>query len=100
MRQGTTPKHIFTLPFAASLASVIQITYQQGNEIVLQKNTGDCTPDGNTVSVKLTQEDTFKFDARQDVMIQIRVLTAGGDALTSDIIRVSVGRCLDDEVLE
>lgn len=37
MRRGTTAKHIFVLPFENFDPKALQITYKQGNRIVLQK---------------------------------------------------------------
>jgi hypothetical protein len=53
-----------------------------------------------TATVKLTQEETLKFDSVQTVSVQVRVLTVGGDALASDIMRTTADRLLENEVLE
>ena len=97
MKRGTTPTHTFTLPFDVSVIEKARVLYSQGEELKLTKT--DCVLDGNTLTVKLTQEDTFKLDCGKFVDIQLRVLTPGGDALNSDIIRVAVDRCLENEVL-
>lgn len=97
--RGTTPTHIFTLPFEAKLISNIRIIYTQGDEQILVKEVKDCNIDGNTVTVRLTQEETFLFDCKKYVEIQVRVLTAEKDALNSDPIKVSVEKCLDNEVM-
>ena len=99
MKQGTTPKHTFTLPFEASLLSVVQITYKQGGRVVLQKETEDCTFDGVSVFVTLTQEETFLFAANSEVQIQVRALDKSGNALAPDIFYDSVEPSLDKEVL-
>ena len=98
MRQGTTPTHIYTLPFDTGLIQSIQVTYAQNKKIVLQKKTADIIVSGQTATCELTQEETFLFDPSAFVDIQVRVLI-GGEALTSDIIRIGVARCLDREVL-
>lgn len=99
MIRGSTPTHIFTLPFGAETVKTIEITYAQNEKVKLQKANADCVLEGNTVSIKLTQEDTFKFDEKPLVEIQIRVLTLGGDVIASDIMYTTVKRCLSDEVL-
>lgn len=99
MIRGTTPTHIFTLPFETNILSNIRIIYTQGCERILVKEIGDCHLDGNTATVRLTQEETFRFDCNKYVEIQIRVLTAEKDALNSTPIKVSVERCLEDEVI-
>lgn len=100
MRKGTTPTHIFELPFDSSDVSKIKITYQQNNSTILTKRDGDLKLEGNTVSTTLTQEETFLFDHTRTVYIQVRVLNKDGIALTSEIMAVGVDKCLDDEVLQ
>lgn len=99
MIRGTTPTHIFRLPFNTSLIDEVRIIYAQSDEQILVKETVDCNLDGNTISVTLTQEDTFKFDCKKCVQIQVRVLTAGGEALASKIKHIDVEKCLDNEVI-
>ena len=99
MMRGTTPTHIFTLPFDNSLISKLRIIYVQGDKKVLVKEHEDCQIEGNTATVKLSQLETFLFDHMKQVEIQLRVLTKGGDALNSYPMKVSVERCLDNEVM-
>lgn len=99
MIQGTTPTHVFTLPFSTENLKEIRIIYAQDNNVILTKTAADCTLENDTATVKLTQAETLLFEARKHVQIQVRVLTAMGDALTSNIEHVSVGKCLDNEVM-
>lgn len=99
MIRGTTPTHVFTVPFDTSIIKTVRVIYKQNNNQVVCKENDDVEMDGNVVSVKLTQEDTFKFKHGQNVKIQLRVLTQDGEAMSSDIIVDSVQECLDDEVL-
>lgn len=98
MRRGTTPTHIFTLPFDTATLSKVRIIYSQGNSPVVTRDNADLH--GNTATVKLTQAETLKFDSVQTVSVQVRVLTVGGDALASDIMRTTADRLLENEVLE
>ena len=100
MRLGTTPKHTFTFPFETDLIRELKITYSQNKRIVLEKYLADCQVDKNSVSYKLTQEETFLFAEDANVECQARVLTTAGDALASNIRIVTAERCLDREVLE
>lgn len=95
MIRGTTPTHTFTLPFDSIMIAKARIIYSQNDNIVLTKTP---TIDGNTLSVKLTQEDTFKLNPNHSVEIQVRVLTPGNDSLASEIIRVPVSRCLEEDL--
>lgn len=98
--RGTTPTHIFEIPGeVASSVKEIKITYSQRDREILVKRTEDCTIGENTITTKLTQEDTFKFECNAMVAIQIRVLTTSDDALISEPITITVGKCLDEEIL-
>ena len=99
MIRGTTPTHTFNIPFDTSMVKEVKVTYAQDDTVVLEKRTSDCELDGQRIIVTLTQEDTFLFDCKKAVEIQIRVLTVGGDALGSVPEKVGVSKCLDDEVL-
>ena len=96
---GTTPTHTFSLPFNTGIISKIKVTYAQNGRVILEKKDKQCVLDGNTVSLKLTQEDTFLFEYGKNVEIQMRILTMGGDALASNIRVISADKCLDNEVL-
>ena len=100
MIRGTTPTHIFQIPFNTSQIKELKILYAQSNEILLEKRMRDCTIDGDTITVHLTQEETFLFDCKKNrVEIQIRILTTNDELLSSTIMNVPVSRCLDNEVL-
>ncbi len=99
MKVGTTPTHAFCLPFTVDMVSAVEIAYVQSGTTKLTKVKDDCTLTDRTVSVTLTQEDTFLLTEGVPVEIQLRVLTTGGDVLMSEIYSVSCDRCLFDEVL-
>jgi hypothetical protein len=100
MRLGSTPRHEFTLPFDVSLIKQFKVTYRQNGKIILEKYLNDFEISTNTLSVTLTQEETFLFAEGVNVELQARVLTMGGDALPSDIRIITAEKCLDREVLE
>jgi hypothetical protein len=99
MFKGTTPTHTFEVPLDTSLIKTVKITYSQRDVEVLVKRTEDCTLGDGTISTKLSQEDTFLFEGGTLVTIQLRILTVSGDALVAEPMMMSVGNCLDDEVL-
>lgn len=99
MERGTTPVHTFTLPFNADVFTELKITYSQNNQIKLVKRLEDCAVDGQTISHKLNQEETFLFDLAHKVQIQLRGLDTHGNVMNSRIFDVPVGKCLDCEVL-
>lgn len=99
MIRGTTPTHIYTLPFLTENIKEIRIIYAQDDSVLLVKTAADCTLENDTATVKLAQEETLLFECKKPVQIQVRVLTVGGDALASNIEHVSAGKCLESEVM-
>ena len=99
MIRGTTPLHIFRLPFSTENIEKLRVIYSQNNKPVVRKELRDCTLEGNTIKLKLTQEDTLELDSKFPVEIQVRVLMTGGDVLASFPLETSLYRCLEDEVL-
>ena len=100
MLVGTTPTHIFNVPLSASEIAEVRVLYSQNDKLLVTKTTDDCTIQDEQISVTLTQEDTFLFDADKFVEIQIRVLTPGGNALGSIPETVGLTKCLSTEVIE
>ena len=101
MIQGTTPTHIFTINFHPRLISKMEITYAQRNKVVCKKTLADIEVGGdNTYKVRLTQEETLKFDEKDPVFIQVRILTIDGEALASGIRKIDVDHILDKVVIE
>jgi hypothetical protein len=99
MIRGTTPTHVFNIPFDTSLVDEVKITYAQDDEIIFVKHTPECTLGDKSISVTLTQSETFLFDHKKSAQIQIRILTKSGEAFASILEKVGVSKCLDDEVL-
>lgn len=97
--QGTTPRHTITLPIPTASVKCVRFIYSQDGQVRVKKATEDITMDGNNVSVRLTQEDTFSFSTDMRVKLVVRVLTAAGDSLVSDPIYMAVRGCDDCEVL-
>lgn len=97
---GTTPTHIFTLPFTTDVIKCLRILYGQGNKLVLTKTTEDCTLEDKTIRVKLSQKETFLFNCTEAVKVQLRVLTNDGEALVSPINYVDPRECLEREELQ
>lgn len=94
MRIGTTPTHTFTLPAdLASMAKKVRVVYSQLGTVALTKDVTELTD--NSVVLTLTQEDTLKFHNKKPICIQLRVLTDGGDAMTSDIMTIDPYACLE-----
>lgn len=99
MIRGTTPTLEFTIPFETSLLAEAWVTLSQNKKVVLDKHLSECQCSGNVLTLKLTQEETLKLDCNCLTEIQLRVRTAGGDALASEIMVVSSNRILKDGVI-
>ena len=97
---GTTPKHTFNLPFKTILIAQVRVVYAQNGTALFTKTKEHCVLEDSTVSVTLTQEDTFKFDHKSPVEIQLRILTNDGCALASIPKKIPVTKCLEDVVIE
>lgn len=96
---GTTPTHTFNIPFKVSTIQSVSVVYKQKDEVVLKKKTEDCVLENQTIRLTLTQEDTFKFDHKLPVKIQLAVKTETGEVLRSVPISRGVTECLDTEVI-
>lgn len=99
MIKGTTPKHTFTIPLETSELASIRIIYAQDDTQLFVKEMSDCVLEGKTISVTLTQAETLRFDDTKLAQIQLRVKTKSGEVLSSDVLVVYVGKCLDTEVM-
>ena len=53
--KGCTCENTFTIPFAEDEIEAIRITYCQNDEIILEKELGDCSFSEGAVSVTLNQ---------------------------------------------
>lgn len=97
---GTTPTHSFNIPFNTDIIMAVRIVYSQNDSPVLIKTTDECVLEDKTISTTLTQEDTFKFDHKLPVEIQVRVLTNTGTSLASVPKKIGVTKCLETAVIE
>ena len=99
MIRGTTRTVSFTLPFEADRLAEAWITLSQQGKVVLNKELRDCTREGKTISVLLTQDETLLLQEGSSTEIQLRVRTVEGNAMASRIPSVATGRILKDGVI-
>ena len=102
MIRGTTPTHVFKIPLDVSLIEKLRVSYAQDGKVLITKQNSDqnVTLEGETVKVRLTQEETLLFDHSKSIAyVQIRVKTTGGEVLSSRIMNFNVFEALNDEVL-
>ena len=96
MIRGTTPTFEFTLPMPTAEIAAGYITFAQSGSVVIDKALTDCECAGHTVTLRLTQEETLKLQHGDRTELQVRVRTAGGEALAT---RVYTDRVLKNGVI-
>ena len=97
MRRGTTPEFTFTLPFEdVTIFEEIWITFSQDGKEVYTIDKGKCKLHGSKIKITLTQMQTLQLSSGKNVEIQIRVKTADGTAMASNVITTTVYRILKD----
>ncbi|MGN1115954.1 MAG: hypothetical protein ACI4TH_05265 [Candidatus Ornithomonoglobus sp.] len=99
MFRGTTPTLKFTLPIETSALVAAYISVAQNQRVIIEKTMQECTLSGNTISTRLTQEDTLLLAASNNTEIQLRVRLADGSAPSSQIFTVPTKRILKDGVI-
>lgn len=99
MRRGTTPTHTFTTDIDLTDAEVIFITYEQSGKAVMEKTADDLTITADSLTVKLTQEETLAFVLGKPVDMQIRARFADGTAVASQVMRTNADVILKEGVI-
>lgn len=104
MYRVTTPTHTFTLPIETATCTEILVTYRQGKTIINKHYENGTLPagmtlDGNNVVIRLTQEETKRFDGEEMAFVQVRVLTTAEDAFASQVFSVFINDVLNEEIL-
>ena len=78
MKRGTTPTITYYFPFAVSAIEKIRINFMQGSDTLFTKTEEDCAFSGQTVSVQLTQAETYALSAKKRVSTDARYLKTDG----------------------
>lgn len=99
MIRGTTPTHIFTLPFDAGQISQLRLTYSQDGTTVFEKNETEVTKAGTQLEYTLTQTESLAFTEQKSVEIQLKIKTIDGAVVASKIMRTNASTVLNEEVL-
>lgn len=100
MIRGTTPTHYFTAPCDPEIIAKVNILYAQDDILLFKKVSSDCAIDGQTISTKLTREQSLLFNHRKPAQIQAVIETVGGDVLESIVKTIGVDKLLYDGVIE
>ena len=98
MYQGTTPEFSFTLPFNVDEIESLLITFRQFDK-VLDFTEEDVEVEGNIIFIRLTQEQTSKFDSHFKCKVQIKVKLQDDTIVVSQIENVDINQSLSSRVL-
>ena len=98
--RGTTPAFRFTFKEDISAASVILLTFVQKKSIVKEYDKDDLEIDGDTLTLYMSQEDTFLFDEEDAAVAQVRALYPDGVAVGCEPYAMPVVPVLNNTVLE
>lgn len=97
--RGTTPTHSFTFPFNYNEIENITITYKQ-DDLIVKKGMDEISYSTEKISTTLSQEESMMFTvSNKPVEIQVKVKNKSGVVSVSNVILVSVGKLLDEEVM-
>lgn len=99
MIRGTTPTHIFSIPFETELIKDVRVIYAQNSEIVIEKTIKSCRLNDHELIVSLSQDETLKFNHTRPVEIQLKINMVDTSVVASNIMLVDVGKVLSDEVM-
>lgn len=99
MPVGTNPWYIYKLPFDTSEVDKARLLIKQRDGLKIKMTEKDAVMDGNVIRFRLSQEDTFRLDAKLSAERQLRIKTKAGDLFKTKPITYAVNKCLDAEVL-
>ena len=99
MRQGTTPVLSFEVDLDTSVLSCIKVVFKKGDKIILTKRETECSLSGKIIKIRLSQEETFLFECETNYNVQIRAKLFNGDVVATDVMKLPIEECLDEEVL-
>lgn len=94
MIRGSTPSFSFVLPSDASCYSTIDIHFVQNGNTVLSVSKESLTLNGNEVSFTMSEADSLKFSDSVPAEIQLRLVSADGTVLVSEIRKIAVRKNL------
>jgi len=96
----TTPTHILRFPFDPADCDEILVTYKQNDDIKVEREKGQVTINNadKTIEYTLTQEETYAFNARGVVYLQVKC-RQGDTVMASDPKTLKVEDVLDDTLM-
>lgn len=98
MTRGTTPTLEFSIPYAASDIKNGYVTFSQHRRPVFEVGLEAMQLQDGKLTVTLTQRQTLSLEP-DDVVVQIRLLLEGDQAVASQLMEVHVQDVLKDGVI-
>lgn len=86
-------------PKAPSTYSEILVTFEQNQQVVINKTQDDITIGTEDIEIDLTQEETALLDGDSFCYMQVRCYASEYDAPGSAIFKIPVQRALSEEIL-
>ena len=96
---GTNPWYIYKLPFDTSEVDKARLLIKQRDGLKIKMTEKEAVMEGNVIRFRLSQEDTFRLNAKLPAERQLRIKTKAGDLFKTKPIICAVNNCLDEEVL-
>lgn len=96
---GTNPWYIWRLPFDTSEVAKARLLIRQRDGLKIKKTEKDAEMVDNVIRFRLTQEETFRLNAKLPAERQLRIKTKAGDAFKTKAVTFTVSDCMDREVL-
>ena len=94
--RGTTPTLTLRLPFEVSMVAKAKVAFKLDKTVLLTKHTADIEKKENTLTVRLTREETLNFPDDAQLKVQWEIETPAGDVLKTVVYRVYTGELLDE----
>lgn len=101
MYRGSTPTFTFEIPFESPEMDkrLSLISFEQDDELVLEKTLNDCEIESNRYLLTLSQEESLLFKEGKAIA-QINIITVEGKRLVTQELKFKVSRNLHDKVIE
>lgn len=97
MIRATTPIQRFTLPFETEMITDVEVVYGQNGKEKFRKGLDAVGLEGNVLSVKLSEDETFSFKPNAEGQVQL-FITTDGYTIATQIIDFVVDPTLKTEV--
>lgn len=99
MHRGETIETIVSgFPMPVSEIQDLRIIFQNKTRVLLEKTLADCTVNGETLTFRLSQEDSLKL-TRGEIERRVVMITKDGSRLESCPSNICVGTTAKNEVL-